>query len=247
MHSLLEQFHKSKNAESLNCVLKDKNVINFTTLNNVNLYFVYDPQKTSFGNLVNTLFNNYNCKHYDRNDMVLYSNQFKKTLCDIDPNTKMSDIGFDKITRINILTARDAQRKMNIDGRLSDGELSEKVNNLKMQCDEAKKLEENSVQNLSIHTLTGRTLSLETLSSFLVSDIKTLLFSSEGIPEDQQRIIFFGKQLDDNQTLSSCGIQDGSKLHLVLRLRGGMFHETSGKAGNYGVLESCTIYVVNDI
>ncbi len=72
-----------------------------------------------------------------------------------------------------------------------------------------------------VKTLTGKNLVISLNSDMTVSQLKDEIYAKEMLPQEQMRLIFSGKQLEDNRTLGSYNVTNNSTIHLVLRLKGG--------------------------
>ena len=81
---------------------------------------------------------------------------------------------------------------------------------------------------ITVTFMTGKVIPVKTHPYETVEELKFRIQDLEGIPIDQQRLIHQGKQLEDGRALSNYNIGRDTDLHMCLRLRGGMYHATSG-------------------
>ena len=102
---------------------------------------------------------------------------------------------------------------------------------------------------IQIRSLTGKETPVKVHHKMIVSELKNLIERIDQTPFDQQRLVYNGKQLEDERTLDYYNIQKDIVVHIILRIRGGMFHETSARK-DYGLVQStdmCTLLKIEEL
>jgi ubiquitin C len=75
--------------------------------------------------------------------------------------------------------------------------------------------------HITVKTLTGKSIPLDVDTGDTIKVVKEKIETKEGYPVDQQRLIYHGQQLQDDNTIADYKVQADDTLHLVIRLRGG--------------------------
>lgn len=221
-------FVNNNNFEDL-CTKKYPNIALIKTLTNKTLICRLDFNKTTVNNILQNLVDKigYKASNVDINQINFIHNKIKwydreKTLHNLGCSDNLAELNmFYNNTKIN-----PNKKKINLD------EVKQKINS--------------STKIVKVKTLTGKVLHIKFIGELTCEELKLLIMVKIGMPVDQQRIIFRGIQLEDNRMLKDYDIKNEDYVHLVSRLRGGMFHETSGKNGSYKQLEFTIIDIDSD-
>ena len=207
------------------CNITYPNIVLIKTLTNKSLVCRLDFNKITVNKIIENLIKKigYNIKNYNLEN-ISFIHKGKKW---INKDKTLKDLGCsDNLAELNMFY--DSSGRV----RTQNSEINEKALFKKI---------ENAKYTLSVKTLTGKTIRLKYTNELQIIELKYLIFNKVGMPVDQQRLISKAIQLKDDDTLSEYKIKNGDAIHLVSRLRGGMFHETSGKNGNYKSLECMII------
>ena len=215
--------------EFLNTFLKpEQNMLVIKSINKTPILTRYYPKKTNVKSVIETLLNKIKytfnaggsepCEN--PNIILKYNNNYLT-----EEEKMLSEYGISKrYEEVNIAIK---PRNLNL---LNYGNPTDIVSIMKSRNQGKKN------NQYFIKTLTGKTVTLNLPKDALVYEMKAAFCLKEGTPMDQQRMIFKGIEMEMEETVSNLANKE-STFHVVLRLCGGMFHEVSGRDGQYADLK----------
>ncbi len=204
-------------------------LLTLNTVNNKKLYLMYEIGKQSINMILNYIFNEfkYKCDQYNK------LSDFKFTIGD-----KPLELSDDPI-KSNLILGNNPVVRM---GLKHYDSYCKPIPNIKYQPEKFPLDSNENTISVFVKQLTGKMIHLNlNPNEVTVYELMMRICDLEGVPVDQQRIIYGGKQLEHENLLAVYGVQNERTFQLVLRLRGGMYNEVSGRNGEYEPLQSVLI------
>ena len=190
-------------------------IITINTLNSKKIHVKYNPDVQTIKTIYNWFFNEFKYK-------LVNFEHFKYDFLDQENNVIPITDSVEETINITNHT-----KKFNL--VIKDSNSSKKTYQPELFKEKADSF------HMYVKTLTGKSfpVHLNQLNETTIYDLKLHIQENDGIPVDQMRLIFNGRELDDNKFLADYNLIRNGNIHMVLRLCGGMFNEVSGRNGAY--------------
>lgn len=200
----------------------------FETLNHKKIYSVFKKSKTSIKQIIDNFMDNYECHNLGQNQQIdFFCVHLNKNLnkTDLICPTIFFPTKFTLILKVNVTQ-----------------KFGESQQELKNKINEIDTTNNNNKITIFVKSMSNKVTTVYAVPSDTIETLKLLVYKKEGFM-CPGRLLFCGKILDDERTLEDYNIRNDYTLHMILNLRGGMYHETSGKMGNYQPIKSIVLYL----